>query len=178
MPIRHLLQCAGSSQCHQKEHVMSTCLAHKDPLVPVQVFCMHSEPNYSLPWQRKRQFSSTSSGFVISGRRILTNAHSVDHHTQARHFTYHTSCPVWSLGHCLLRRWFSCHSTAPLIWLGHMQVKVRQRGSDTKFVAAVLAVGTECDIGRSPSLDHIDNLLWSRFIASPTCAEPVHGGLW
>ena len=50
--------------------------------VCVQVFCMHSEPNYSLPWQRKRQFSSTSSGFVISDRRILTNAHSVDHHTQ------------------------------------------------------------------------------------------------
>ncbi|CAL5228784.1 g11976 [Coccomyxa viridis] len=73
----------------------------------VKVFCMHSEPNYSLPWQRKRQFSSTSSGFVISDRRILTNAHSVDHHTQ---------------------------------------VKVRRRGSDTKFVAAVLAVGTECDI--------------------------------
>lgn len=27
------------------------------------------------------------------------------------------------------------------------QVKVRRRGSDTKFVAQVLAVGTECDIG-------------------------------
>ena len=49
---------------------------------------MHSEPNYSLPWQRKRQFSSTSSGFVISDRRILTNAHSVDHHTQASHHLY------------------------------------------------------------------------------------------
>ncbi len=45
---------------------------------------MHSEPNYSLPWQRKRQFSSTSSGFIISGKRILTNAHSVDHHTQVQ----------------------------------------------------------------------------------------------
>ena len=29
----------------------------------------------------------------------------------------------------------------------HLQVKVRRRGSDTKFVAQVLAVGTECDIG-------------------------------
>jgi hypothetical protein len=27
-----------------------------------------------------------------------------------------------------------------------MQVKVRRRGSDEKFVAQVLAVGTECDI--------------------------------
>ena len=122
MPLGHLLQCAGSTQCHGKEHVMSTCLAHEDPLVPMQVFCMHSEPNYSLPWQRKRQFSSTSSGFVISGRRILTNAHSVDHHTQARLFTHHDSCSASSLG-CwfhqafvcsflltiLLSGWFSCH---------------------------------------------------------------------
>ena len=49
-----------------------------------QVFCVHSEPNYSLPWQRKRQFSSTGSGFIIPGRRILTNAHCVDHHSQVK----------------------------------------------------------------------------------------------
>ncbi|GAQ86753.1 HrtA/DegP protease [Klebsormidium nitens] len=73
----------------------------------VKVFCTHTEPNYSLPWQRKRQFSSNSSGFIIGGRRVLTNAHSVEHHTQ---------------------------------------VKVKKRGSDTKFLATVLAIGTECDI--------------------------------
>lgn len=28
-----------------------------------------------------------------------------------------------------------------------LQVKVRRRGSDMKYVAQVLAVGTECDIG-------------------------------
>ncbi len=43
---------------------------------------MHTEPNYSLPWQRKRQYSSSSSGFLLPGRRILTNAHCVDHYTQ------------------------------------------------------------------------------------------------
>lgn len=47
----------------------------------VKVFCTHTEPNYSLPWQRKRQMASTSSGFIIPGRRVLTNAHSVEHHT-------------------------------------------------------------------------------------------------
>ncbi|KAH0707704.1 protease Do-like 9 [Solanum tuberosum] len=73
----------------------------------VKVFCVHTEPNYSLPWQRKRQYSSSSSGFVIKGRRVLTNAHSVEHYTQ---------------------------------------VKLKKRGSDTKFVATVLAIGTECDI--------------------------------
>lgn len=74
----------------------------------VKVFCVHTEPNYSLPWQRKRQYSSSSSGFVIKGRRVLTNAHSVEHYTQ---------------------------------------VKLKKRGSDTKYVATVLAIGTECDIG-------------------------------
>ena len=74
----------------------------------VKVFCIHTEPNFSLPWQRNRQYSSNSTGFVISGRRVLTNAHSVDHYTQ---------------------------------------VKLKKRGSDTKYVATVLAVGTECDIG-------------------------------
>ena len=50
----------------------------------VKVFCTHTEPNYSLPWQRKRQSASTSSGFIIRGRRILTNAHSVEHHTSVK----------------------------------------------------------------------------------------------
>lgn len=50
----------------------------------VKVFCTHTEPNYSLPWQRKRQAASTSSGFIIPGRRVLTNAHSVEHHTQVK----------------------------------------------------------------------------------------------
>ena len=75
----------------------------------VKVFCVHTEPNYSLPWQRKRQYSSSSSGFIIGGKRVLTNAHSVEHYTQ---------------------------------------VKLKKRGSDTKYLATVLAIGTECDIGK------------------------------
>lgn len=77
----------------------------------VKVYCVHTEPNYSLPWQRKRQYASTSSGFVIRGpqgeRWLLTNAHSVEYNSQ---------------------------------------VKVKRRGDDTKFLAKVLAVGTECDV--------------------------------
>lgn len=76
----------------------------------VKVFCVHTEPNFSLPWQRKRQYSSSSSGFVIKGRRVLTNAHSVEHYTQ---------------------------------------VKLKKRGSDTKYLATVLSIGTECDIGEN-----------------------------
>jgi S1-C subfamily serine protease len=44
----------------------------------IKLFVTHTEPNFSLPWQMRRQTSSTSSGFVISGNRILTNAHCVD----------------------------------------------------------------------------------------------------
>lgn len=82
----------------------------------VKVFCVHTEPNLSLPWQRKRQYSSSSSGFVIGGRRVLTNAHSVEHHTQ---------------------------------------VKLKKRGSETKYLATVLAIGTECDIGMQHSASFI-----------------------
>ncbi|XP_021848466.1 protease Do-like 9 [Spinacia oleracea] len=90
-------------------HKLGAVSARVVPLMDavVKVFCVHSKPNYSLPWQRKKQRSSSSSGFVIAGRRILTNAHSVAHYTQ---------------------------------------VKLKKRGSDTKYLATVLAVGTECDI--------------------------------
>lgn len=44
----------------------------------IKLLVTHTEPNYSLPWQMRHQTSSTSSGFIIEGRRILTNAHCVD----------------------------------------------------------------------------------------------------
>ncbi|CAI9112553.1 OLC1v1013017C2 [Oldenlandia corymbosa var. corymbosa] len=87
----------------------------------VKVFCVHTEPNFSLPWQRKRQYSSSSSGFVIKGKRVLTNAHSVEHYTQ---------------------------------------VKLKKRGSDTKYVATVLAIGTECDIANLGVKVEISLVVW------------------
>ncbi|KAA3458301.1 protease Do-like 9 [Gossypium australe] len=75
----------------------------------VKVFCTHVEPNFSLPWQRKRQYDSTSSGFLISGRRVLTNAHSIDY---------------------------------------YFRVTVQKRWSNTKYLATVLCIGTECDIAK------------------------------
>uniref|UniRef100_A0A0C9RQ71 TSA: Wollemia nobilis Ref_Wollemi_Transcript_3394_2715 transcribed RNA sequence n=1 Tax=Wollemia nobilis TaxID=56998 RepID=A0A0C9RQ71_9CONI len=102
----------------------------------VKVFCVHTEPNFSLPWQRKRQFSSNSSGFIIDGHRVLTNAHSVEHHTQ---------------------------------------VKLKKRGSDTKYLATVLAIGTECDIAM---LTVNDDEFWEgvspvQFGALPTLQDAV-----
>jgi len=73
----------------------------------VKVYAIHAEPNWSLPWQRKRQMPSTSTGFIVAGRRVLTNAHSVEFATV---------------------------------------IKLKHRGADTKYVARVLSIGTECDL--------------------------------
>ncbi|CAI7819157.1 unnamed protein product [Closterium sp. NIES-53] len=47
----------------------------------IKVFAVASSPNYWLPWQSKPQREVTGSGFVVSGRRILTSAHVVADHT-------------------------------------------------------------------------------------------------
>jgi len=50
----------------------------------VKIFCTATRPNFSLPWQMHRQEISTSSGFIIAGRRIICNAHGVAYHSVVR----------------------------------------------------------------------------------------------
>lgn len=50
----------------------------------VKLFVQISTPNYSMPWQMKRQQQVFGSGFVISGRRILTNGHVVAYQKSVR----------------------------------------------------------------------------------------------
>lgn len=52
----------------------------------IKVWCVHSTPNFSLPWQRRRQERSSGSGFCIDRERrvILTNAHCIEWHTQVK----------------------------------------------------------------------------------------------
>lgn len=45
----------------------------------VRVYCTHTEPNFCMPWQRMKQEFSTSTGFIIDDKRILTNAHAVEY---------------------------------------------------------------------------------------------------
>eukprot|EP01132_Coremiostelium_polycephalum_P009066 gene9066-11104_t len=54
-----------------------------DPLLDpmVKVFSVLTSPNYYTPWQMRPQREVTGSGFIISGRRILTNAHVVSDQT-------------------------------------------------------------------------------------------------
>ncbi|CAI9288654.1 unnamed protein product [Lactuca saligna] len=50
----------------------------------VKVYCTHTAPDYSLPWQKQRQFTSTGSAFMIGDGKLLTNAHCVEHNTQVK----------------------------------------------------------------------------------------------
>lgn len=52
----------------------------------VKVWCVHSKPNFSLPWQKRKQVRSSGSGFCIDleRRAILTNAHCVEWHAQVK----------------------------------------------------------------------------------------------
>ncbi|KAF5836411.1 trypsin-like cysteine/serine peptidase domain-containing protein [Dunaliella salina] len=64
---------------HSGRGPSSTSIMNEMAEAVVKVFCVHCQSNFSLPWQRRRQFSSTSSGFIVPGNRILTNAHCVEH---------------------------------------------------------------------------------------------------
>jgi S1-C subfamily serine protease len=43
----------------------------------VKIYTVHNSPDYFNPWSMHGPYNSTGSGSVISGRRILTNAHVV-----------------------------------------------------------------------------------------------------
>merc|ERR1719204_162831 len=45
----------------------------------VKIFAVTCAPNYSRPWQMSSQSHSSSTGFVISGRRVLCNAHGMSY---------------------------------------------------------------------------------------------------
>lgn len=47
----------------------------------VKIFTIHNSPDYYNPWSMRGPFSTTGSGCIIKGRRILTNAHVVSDRT-------------------------------------------------------------------------------------------------
>lgn len=87
-PLTSLIQAPQATELlRYKDTLRNLCNLERLPPVSacLQVYCVHTEPNHSMPWQRKRQYPSSSSGFVAAAgdkRWILTNAHSVDYHTQ------------------------------------------------------------------------------------------------
>ena len=71
----------------------------------VKIHSTGVEPNYTSPWRVKEQQSWTGSGFCISGRRIITNAHVVENATllqvQAQDQPKKWRCHTTSIAHDL-----------------------------------------------------------------------------
>ncbi|KAK1323205.1 hypothetical protein QJS10_CPA02g00618 [Acorus calamus] len=124
----------------------------------VKVYCTHTAPDYSLPWQKQRQYTSTGRhvlinmkfcAFMIGDGKLLTNAHCVEHGTQGKteslkafKFTLKVFNMVSGVQVNYQRRAVFGINMVD----SEMVVKVKRRGDDTKFVAKVLARGIECDI--------------------------------
>lgn len=47
----------------------------------VKIFTIFTEPNFGQPWSMCTQKKATGTGFLVSGKRIITNAHVVAYHT-------------------------------------------------------------------------------------------------
>ena len=61
-----------------------TSLAHASADIRdsiVKIYCVRNSPDYDNPWNRMTSEKVSGSGCVISGERILTNAHVVSDHT-------------------------------------------------------------------------------------------------
>ena len=71
---------AGAGAMAASVPVSSTMLSTAMRSV-VRVYATHVKPNFAQPWSMKSPSKSTSSGFVIDGRIIVTNAHCVSYST-------------------------------------------------------------------------------------------------
>lgn len=62
----------------EEEYVLASTLD-----AVVKIYATHSDPDFLIPWQKRHQTTSSSSGFVIDvpglGLRVMTNAHSVEY---------------------------------------------------------------------------------------------------
>ncbi|CAL1169670.1 unnamed protein product [Cladocopium goreaui] len=97
----------------------------------VKIWCVHSIPNFSLPWQRRRQERSTGSGFCIDAERrvLITNAHCVEWHAQVK--AQRRGSDVKHLAKVLSVGW-ECDAAVLTVendefWEGLQQVKLSQK---------------------------------------------------
>ena len=122
----------------------------------VKVTCVHTEPNFSLPWQRKRQYASSSTAFAIArgfgsgggssggggGGGKAANGKRGGKARAGGSGSGEGSSGGGEGGQggggWLLT---NAHSVSY-----HTQVKVKRRGDDRKFLARVLSVGVDCDV--------------------------------
>jgi S1-C subfamily serine protease len=82
--IMGMLKTVMHDQSDENDSGSSSAITHRDRSMSltqgvVRIYCTHAPPNFGMPWQRLRQEFSTSTGFVIEGNKIITNAHAVEY---------------------------------------------------------------------------------------------------
>ncbi|KAL1198658.1 putative protease Do-like 13 [Cardamine amara subsp. amara] len=75
--FRFLIPPPSSSSVVAKKTIDSVVTTESVLNSVVKINCFSSRPNIFCPWQNKPQEKSNGSGFVISGKKIITNAHLV-----------------------------------------------------------------------------------------------------
>ena len=83
--LRNLeLKFNGNNANKNKINKIKSINIHKSTSTPksvfksvVKIFTVKCKPHYTNPWQMRSQNHSTSSGFIISNKRIMCNAHGV-----------------------------------------------------------------------------------------------------
>eukprot|EP00698_Gefionella_okellyi_P024151 TRINITY_DN8444_c0_g2_i1.p1 TRINITY_DN8444_c0_g2~~TRINITY_DN8444_c0_g2_i1.p1 ORF type:complete len:484 (-),score=93.08 TRINITY_DN8444_c0_g2_i1:536-1987(-) len=74
------------------EPIFSTPFSGGLPLQSVvKILVVATAPNYFMPWQMLQQQEFGGTGFVLSGRRIITNAHVVQNHSIVRIKKYNSA---------------------------------------------------------------------------------------
>ncbi|CAH2069944.1 unnamed protein product [Thlaspi arvense] len=79
--FRAICRCSSSVSQSDSRHTENTsrCALYATLDSVVEIFSFYSTPSLLEPWRQKWQGPRYTGGFVISGRRILTNAHVVDY---------------------------------------------------------------------------------------------------
>ncbi len=126
----------------------------------VKVFVVKTKVSYKMPWQKKAPKNSTGSGFTISGRRILTNAHVVEDATSIM-YDPHNLC---------IRSPPPRNCSPPDLSL-LLSLRVRRHGNPKRFVAKVLCVGHQCDIAL---LQVDDDAFWKGTVLLFCSALPLY----
>lgn len=70
--------------------ILIFCQSFVDAIV--KVICVRVEPNFAFPWKMEQE-EGCRSGFIVSGRKVLTSAGAVDLHQEVK--LKKGNCDVW-----------------------------------------------------------------------------------
>jgi S1-C subfamily serine protease len=76
--LRTITAHVASNEKEEERQARQAALQRRQMEAVVKIFVRSVDTSYSTPWQKLETESSSGSGFAISGRRVLTNAHVVN----------------------------------------------------------------------------------------------------